>query len=44
MSRPEASDLTVIIPSWNQARLLDGCLTSLHKQTLLIYLLVVDNL
>ena len=43
MSRPEASDLTVIIPSWNQASLLDGCLTSLHKQTRLPALLVVDN-
>jgi len=43
MSRPEASDLTVIIPTWNQAKLLDGCLTSLQEQTCVPGILVVDN-
>ena len=42
-SRPDARQLTVIIPSWNQARLLDACLTSLQKQTRLPAILVVDN-
>ena len=43
MSRPEASDLTVVIPTWNQAGLLDGCLTSLQQQTRVPGILVVDN-
>jgi len=43
MSRPEASDLTVIIPTWNQAELLQECLISLHKQTRLPGILVVDD-
>ncbi len=42
-SRPDGHQLTVIIPSWNQAQLLHACLTSLHQQTRLPAILVVDN-
>ncbi len=35
--------LTVIIPTWNRARLLDRCLTSLAKQRVRCPVLVVDN-
>ncbi len=42
-SRPDGRQLTVIIPSWNQSGLLDACLASLHKQTRLPAILVVDN-
>lgn len=38
-----ASDLTVIIPTWNQAELLKRCLLSLQKQTVPCAILVVDN-
>ncbi len=37
------SELTVIIPTWNQTELLIHCLQSLRKQTVPCHILVVDN-
>lgn len=37
------SELTVIIPTWNQCQLLEHCLHSLGKQTVSCHILVVDN-
>ena len=37
------SQLTVIIPTWNQGQLLMNCLQSLRKQTVPYHILVVDN-
>ncbi|MCZ6769792.1 MAG: glycosyltransferase, partial [Acidobacteria bacterium] len=37
------SELTVIIPTWNQCQLLEHCLHSLGKQTVSCQILVVDN-
>ncbi len=43
MARTEASELTVIVPTWNQSELLRGCLASLQAQTRKPSVLVVDN-
>ncbi len=43
MVQPEAPELTVIIPTWNQSSLLWGCLASLQAQTRRPDVLVVDN-
>ena len=42
---PSAYDprLTVIIPTWNRARLLERCLSSLARQRVSCPVLVVDN-
>jgi len=40
---PEGSSVAVVIPSWNSAGLLPGCLGSLHEQDLPLELMVVDN-
>ncbi len=37
------SELTVIIPTWNQCQLLENCLHSLGRQTASCHILVVDN-
>jgi GT2 family glycosyltransferase len=37
------ADLTVIIPNWNQRKLLKHCLDSIEKQTLPCRVIVVDN-
>ncbi|MDA2930301.1 glycosyltransferase family 2 protein, partial [Acidobacteria bacterium AH-259-O06] len=37
------SELTVIVPSWNQKELLRNCLLSLQKQTAPCRILIVDN-
>lgn len=39
----EARTVAVVIPSWNSAGLLPGCLDSLREQAVEIELLVVDN-
>ena len=43
MTHPEPSELTIIVPTWNQSDLLQRCLTSLQMQTLRPGILVVDN-
>ena len=37
------SELTVVIPTWNQCRLLEKCLKSLRRQTAPCHVIVVDN-
>lgn len=43
MTDPYPSELTVIIPTWNQRDLLRNCLASLRNQTAPCRILVVDN-
>jgi GT2 family glycosyltransferase len=39
----EASELTVIVPTWNRRDLLRGCLEALKRQTAPVQILVVDD-